>query len=52
MVSAGLAFAALAVPSLAAAQGYPSRPITFISDGVRLRPGCDATKSRHHAGVQ
>jgi tripartite-type tricarboxylate transporter receptor subunit TctC len=27
---AGVAFAALAVPSLAVAEGYPSRPITFI----------------------
>src|SRR5690348_16794680 len=30
MVFAGLAFAALAAPSLALAQGYPSRPVTFI----------------------
>src|SRR5207237_10825282 len=30
MMCASLAFAALALPSLAAAQSYPSRPITFI----------------------
>src|SRR4051812_35264042 len=30
MVSMGPALAALAVPSLAAAEGYPTRPITFI----------------------